>query len=506
MLHLLLSDMSTRMPFREYLPPNTSSFAISVPSQYMDGRKFHFEHLNLMPALYGRETARFKMEAEEKSLVYYRLEFRLEASFVEDRKLFFPAKFTLDNSKRDMNIGKFVQDFNNFFEREKPAFMKRCPVFLDWIDTSLEPSTNPVEEAKLFEEIWFGEEYDWDRHGNGLPASLSDLPAANQLKFLDGGFFDQRASAGCFRMRLFVAPFTRVTFSNFGPLQDMGSVTQQFGDQMGSRNYVFNNPTAHYVEMAGQVMPLAKLITSTSCVISLQPCDSLVTSYPQRLDISVGDQTFARLFNAKLQVCCEQLNVNFFLDYNLAQDVKEFKFHFPSSEVISLSVVFDKPDLPVRMGYHYNNVVTKTSTSQPMADATKIAGPTNKADAQQKCLSMCHDTGIVLCTLDQANSNSMSGALDYYMGSLYPTSDGIMVMAPSERPPGVVLLSPSGATSLKIPIQFQLLRIYDNQEIRKFAWKDGAHVIGTLIGTPFAASAGSPGLSHLPSARCETLV
>ena len=177
-----------------------------------------------------------------------------------------------------MNVSKFVQDFNNYFEREKPPFMKRCPVFFDWIDTSLEPSTNVVEEAKLFEEIWFGEEYDWDRHGNGLPASLSNLPAANQLKFLNGGFFDQEASAECFRVRLFVAPFTRVTFSNFGPLQDMGSVTQQFGDQMGSRNYVFNNPTAHYVEMAGQVMPLAKMITSTSCVISLQPCDSLVTS------------------------------------------------------------------------------------------------------------------------------------------------------------------------------------------------------------------------------------
>jgi hypothetical protein len=106
------------------------------------------------------------------------------------------------------------------------------------------------------------------------------------------------------------------------------------------------------------------------------------------------------MFNAKLQVCYEQLNVNFFFDYNPALYVKEFKFHFPSSDVISLSVVFDKPDLPVRMGYHYNNVVSKTSTSQRMADATKIIGPTNEADAQQKCLSMCHDTGVVLCTLD----------------------------------------------------------------------------------------------------------
>ncbi len=119
---------------------------------------------------------------------------------------------------------------------------------------------------------------------------------------------------------------------------------------------------------------------------------------------------------------------------------------------------------------------------------------------------MCHDTGIVLCTLDQASSNATSGALDCYMGSLYPTSSGTMEMDPNERPPGVVLLSPSGATSLKIPIQFQLLRIYDNRELRKFAWKDGDHVIGTLIGAPLAASAGSPGLSHLPSAHCETLV
>jgi hypothetical protein len=48
-------------------------------------------------------------------------------------------------------------------------------------------------------------------------------------------------------------------------------------------------------------------------------------------------------------------------------------------------------------------------------------------------------------------------------------------------PPGVVLTSFSGS-SAEVLFTFRLLRIYDNQEIRKFAWKDGAYVDGTLVG------------------------
>jgi hypothetical protein len=33
-----------------------------------------------------------------------------------------------------------------------------------------------------------------------------------------------------------------------------------------------------------------------------------------------------------------------------------------------------------------------------------------------------------------------------------------------------------------VPFTFRLLRIYDNQEIGKFAWKEGAFVDGVLMG------------------------
>ena len=48
-------------------------------------------------------------------------------------------------------------------------------------------------------------------------------------------------------------------------------------------------------------------------------------------------------------------------------------------------------------------------------------------------------------------------------------------------PPGVCLASSSGSGSA-VPFKFRLLRIYDNQEVRKFAWNDGAWIYGMLRG------------------------
>jgi hypothetical protein len=97
--------------------------------------------------------------------------------------------------------------------------MKRCPVFFDWTNTRMDVDADHIKDVGIFEDIWFNESFDLGKHGGGLPDSLADLPGANQLKFPAEGFADKDQTKDNFRFRLFLAPYTMVSFSNFGILQ-----------------------------------------------------------------------------------------------------------------------------------------------------------------------------------------------------------------------------------------------------------------------------------------------
>jgi hypothetical protein len=106
------------------------------------------------------------------------------------------------------------------------------------------------------------------------------------------------------------------------------------------------------------------------------------------------------------------------------------------------------------------------------------------ADTFKKCTALCFDTSIVLCTLDQLSSNTTSGALDFYMASLFPRLSGVMELdrCGQNVPPQVILTPSSGSSSATVPFKFRLLRFYNNQENCAFAWNDGAWIYGMLRG------------------------
>jgi hypothetical protein len=85
--------------------------------------------------------------------------------------------------------------------------------------------------------------------------------------------------------------------------------------------------------------------------------------------------------------------------------------------------------------------------------------------------------------LDQVSSNATSGTTYYFMTSLHPDGHGVMVMDDKccQESSGAIVTSPSGSSAM-VSVQFSLLRIYDNHEMQKFAWKDGAWISGKLQG------------------------
>jgi hypothetical protein len=60
------------IPFRSFLPAESSTFEVPVPLRYLDGRKFHFENLSINPQLFNKAAAGYGVEAQEEGLVFYR--------------------------------------------------------------------------------------------------------------------------------------------------------------------------------------------------------------------------------------------------------------------------------------------------------------------------------------------------------------------------------------------------------------------------------------------------
>jgi len=431
------SSSNYRIPFRTFLPAESSTFEVPVPLRYLDGRKFHFEHLSLYPQLLNRAAASYGVEAEEEGLVFYRSDVRLDCDYVGEKKNFFPSSFKPSSTVEKAR--DFVQEFNAFFEREKPDFMKRCPVFFDWTDLRLaDDSDYAAAAAKGYDAVWFNETFSLEEHGeDGLPDSLKTMRGVNPLQYPEKGAFSvAQMNEENFRVRLFVAPFVRVTLSVLGPLQDLGFAASQFGEQSAKRQITIVNSEPFYAEFTALAAPKVEL-TSAVCTVNLYPAETSAQSFSRTLEISAKDfknnATLATQLNAKIQECADELNVNFSLKYDESE--KKFLFSFPSSnDPIVLSLFFSKPELSLRMGYFHTNLIQKESEAREVKDGSDVVA--SDTEAFNKCRALVYDTGMVLCTLDQMSSNTT----------------------------------------------FRLLRIYDNQEIGKFAWKEGAFVDGVLMG------------------------
>jgi hypothetical protein len=130
------------------------------------------------------------------------------------------------------------------------------------------------------------------------------------------------------------------------------------------------------------------------------------------------------------------------------------------------------------MVFPFSHVIKKDYKNKEAGDIERAVNISNDID---RCKAMCYDTGLVLCMLDQVSSNVTSRTTYYFMTSLHPDGHGVMVMGVKccQESSRAIITSQSGSSAM-VSLQFQLLRIYDNRHMQKFAWKDGALISGKL--------------------------
>jgi hypothetical protein len=490
------------VPFRERIPAETSTFSIQVPRQYAPNRLFYFSRLFLSPNLFNVEAKELKLEANAEDQLAaaadYNFEVNLTAQF-PNVKAFFPNAYNNKLPATDT----FITSVNQYFDSQKPEFALQCPFFFDWVDLNNRSEHDYETYARFTGMIFYNEPYDKAKHAGNLPQSVATMEGVNDLKNPIHTMNEALAFAR-FRYRLWLAPYTRITFSSESPLVDLGFTPEQFGARTVMKQIEIVNPTYRYrVWNVGVNMP-SKLFTKWDFKMTASPFSAFFYSarYPLQLSPEKWDNSeeLGKILANVVKKLATDINVSISFEY----DANSFKFivKFPAADTVLLFLNLTN-EVCARLGYSGVAAIHKGSTPEPVAPLTAAsaaaAADQTSTDAQKKCVSICYDTGLVIVSLEQTRANSTCGIDDYHMASLFPHSSGTMQMAawpnPSLAPCTAVPLS-TGASTV-VPLHFNLSRIYDNQTVADFAWKQEAFIYGELRGTIKGLPAGpSPSVAH----------
>jgi len=350
--------------------------------------------------------------------------------------------------------------------------------------------------------IFYNEPYDKAKHAGNLPQSVATMEGVNDLKNPIDTMNEALAFAR-FRYRLWVAPYTRITFSSESPLVDLGFTPEQFGARTVLKQIEIVNPTYRYrVWNVGVNMP-SKLFTKWDFKMTASPFSAFFYSarYPLQLSPEKWDNSeeLGKILANVVKKLATDINVSISFEYDA--NSSKFIVKFPAADTVLLFLNLTN-EVCARLGYSGVAAIHKGSTPEPVAPltaASAAAADQTSTDAQKKCVSICYDTGLAIVSLEQTRANTTSGIDDYHMASLFPHSSGTMQMAawpnPSLAPCTAVPLS-TGASTV-VPLHFNLSRIYDNQTVADFAWKQEAFIYGELRGTIKGLPAGpSPSVAH----------
>jgi len=465
-------------PFRIMMPNGESTFTVHVPKHHLtNDRQFYFNHLHLAPDFFSKEADKLNLDAdpEMNKMMDYPVQIRIE---IEDPKDLYGEFYqNLALITRTMDV---MDRINEHFEHQKPDFILKSVFFIDWTDTSLDKANEPSFYVPTVSQSYYGEVFRHALYGDRLPESVRDIDGVNNflppLENMLDVVFNMRI-----RLRIWIGPYTRVTFSSLDPfVSDLGFKQSDFGDKTPRNQYQMVNDTEFWKTVTADVAP-KKLISKKDFRIYLAS-HSDYYSTPMQVSRMIKRDW---LNDAKVTSYLTQLfdyfsrlsNVRFAFGYK--PDERQFYFSLPNSDKLGV-VVSCLPDFAVRLGFGPVHFVTKGMQSLPQKEAED-----GIVQAQRKALALVYDTGPIVCTLDQVASNTTSGTEDQFMAVLYPDVSGILSMPQSTcscKANAVHLQVLTQSNAALVPITFRLLRIYDNEKSANFQWKNDAYVYGVLQG------------------------
>ena len=459
-------------PFKNYVVAGSNTFTVPLPQQWIQNRGFYFEKIYLLPDYYSKQAAAYnldpQMELSEEMLFQLALTLRYTSS-----KTFYPDPF--DVRTVSLKTKQFINQLNQSMETKKPTIFQKIPFFIDYSLTDYDVEVDPLDEIKEQAMILFGENFDATKHLNALPSSIQSVPHVNNVIF--PGSLDED-TLEMIRLRLWIAPHTKVTFSNDLILKQMGFHPSQLGSRTDQKQYIVGNNTERWQTLEASQRPQMSVSAPSGLRITVGPiADNLSTklfTFKIKREEYLKNTTLQNKLNTFLQKLGTVVNIKLGLDYDITNHKFKLKLDTDNSLYIVLHLT---PELSKRLGYHLTPFIDGKLPSEVVLDQPDLK------DIESKAKSLVLDCGMVLVCLDNASSTTLVGSNDLIMTCLFPDAQGLLCSYNSCVEPNMVRLTTHIAgPDNTINVKFNLLRLYEDQELKKFEWTVGAYIYGVLRG------------------------
>jgi len=472
--------------FRVHLRSGQSTFSVHLPQhQLLDTRRrFYFQELHVIPDFFSLEVEKWKLDADPQEEASIERDVKIRISY-DDPKTYYGTHF--DRGSASTFPDDLVAKINQHFEARKPDTAPFTPLFIDWIDNNMHGSMSVEKYVKELADIYYGEELDEGKHFNKLPVSVRELEGVNNYLPPIGGTmdYDEMYTERIF-LRLWLAPYTKVAISNiYCFVNDLGFAAADMGVVSGRQQHIINDTDRWMIKATATEAPkpkLSKVQFKLYASVSSNPIVSRIKHISMVQRDWHNDGKLLQTLAAAFKQTSLSTNTTFSIAFNTA--TKTYVIQFPETDLMAVQIICD-PDFAHRLGFGFTTYIVKGMTAQPQKDRH------SSDDARKRAAAVVYDTGPIICQLDHLSSNTTSWTIYQTMAALYPSSSGTLSMpraycrclAPLSTGSGAVpIVVNMNAGSPTYPVTFRLLRIYDNQSIKDFAWTCDAIVYGLLKG------------------------
>lgn len=462
-----------KIPFRTLLKPGETSFVVSIPRKFVD-RKFGFESITLMPEYQNIQAYNYNLDSKMELESEIRHPIQLEVTYgpqyaKEERKVW-------SYLSSQTTLGAILSSVNLHFERQKPAGVHYPLFFIDWIHfEALDDDQTIRGYQRENAQALYGEEFADDKHDIGLPVSLKEFTEYNDCIFPKTNTEEFLSNIN---IRLWVAPNTTVTFSNYNLLKALGFNTQQLPGRTKRGQVPLVNESVDEYRMFNAMespvfgaLPVAdlrgtKINTYVTKKSILSPMGALVTQKQREKDPT----QFGADFASALRDLGKKVNIMIDLKYSAV--TRTFSVEYPNNPNIEARM-YIPASLISQLGFEatYGDCLDQRMTAKPLeieVDAENL---------EKKSLALVYDTGMVAVDLSQQKSHLSSHSGNVLMTTLHPLNDGTLCNRIFFK--DVVRIQ---VTSTNPDLRFLLYRFDDHGIKCPLAWPIGAYVFGTLTG------------------------
>lgn len=460
-------DDKVHITFSQHLNAGETSFKVKVPQQFLDkDRKFGFEFLTLVPDYHSKQAAIYKIdpESEKESIVedFFHIGFELNSQFFQANPW--------EQERQDVSLGIIITSLNNYFVNTRPKGCVYPLIYIDWYHLNA-PGTNIDEDVAFYKSIAmdiYGEEFNAEKHLAHSPSKMNDLHGFNGMLFPTS---DAPNVIGNIRIQIWMAPNTKLAFSNYELPQILGFSNDQLPQQRANNQVQFSNQSLDQFKLLEcdneptmYVVKGAKT-SKVHVYMNFKSGRSILGRLATTMSRLHSLANIAADYSRSIQEMAQRLNFDLRLVYDGVQKI--FKFNFPDNQYVKL-ILYVSSQLAAQLGFGPVEQILPHMTGQVVENEDKL---------QERALALVLDTRMIVVNLEQSASQQNYHFKNTLMAILEPEALGIMSTKRNN------MLLPRVPVSYYNPtLEFILHRFDELGKPINLEWKVGGHIQGVLSG------------------------